>query len=336
MTPVSEGTATVTVTATDVGGSDTPATQAFLVTVNPPANGPPEPVGTLASLTLAVEEAAATVDVSGAFRDPDGDALSYGAGSSSPGVVSVSVSGSVVTVTPLSEGTATVTVTATDVEGSNTSATQTFLVTVTPPANRPPEPVHALATLKIGVDEAAESVDVSGAFRDPDGDRLTYAVNSSAPAVASATVAGSMVTVTPVAPGTATVTVTATDVEGSNTSATQTFAVTVLAPFSDDPLVPGVTPIRAVHFTELRARIDAVLAAVGLAPFAWTDPVLTAGVTPVKLQHLLELREALGAAYRGGRGGRRRAGPTRRRQRARSRFARCSLTELRVAVTALE
>ena len=35
------------------------------------------------------------------------------------------------------------------------------------------------------------------------------------------------------------------------------------APFSDDPIVPGLTPVRAVHFTELRTRIDALRSAAG-------------------------------------------------------------------------
>ncbi len=30
----------------------------------------------------------------------------------------------------------------------------------------------------------------------------------------------------------------------------------VLKRFTDDPIRPGVTPVRAVHFTELRARIE--------------------------------------------------------------------------------
>ena len=68
-------------------------------------------------------------------------------------------------------------------------------------------------------------------------------------------------------------------------------------PFTDDPIRPGVTPIRAVHFTELRERIDALRTGAGLARFAWTDARLIAGVTPVRLAHLLELREALGSAY---------------------------------------
>ena len=65
------------------------------------------------------------------------------------------------------------------------------------------------------------------------------------------------------------------------------------APFTDDPLVPGVTPVKAVHFTELRARIDALREAAGLARSSWTDPLLTARVTPIRVTHLLELREAL-------------------------------------------
>ena len=297
VTPVSEGRSTVTVTATDTGGSNTPATQTFAVTVAPSANRPPVAVGTLAPLRVEVDEAAVTVDVSGAFRDPDGDALTYEAVSSAPGVATAAVSGSAVTVTPVAPGTSTVTVTATDTGGSNTPATQTFAVTVAPPANRPPVAVGTLAPLRVEVDEAAVTVDVSGAFRDPDGDALTYEAVSSAPGVATAAVSGSAVTVTPVAPGTSTVTVTATDTGGSNTAATQAFTVTVPRPFTDHPIVPGVTPVKAVHFTELRARIDVLRREAGLAPFPWTDRVLTAGVTPVRLAHLLELRSALGEAY---------------------------------------
>ena len=297
VTPLSEGTSTVRVTATDAGGSNTSATQAFSVTVTGPANRPPEPVGRLAPLTLGVDEAPAAVEVSGTFRDPDGDALTYGATSSSPAVATATVSGSRVTVTPVSEGTSLVTVTATDAGGSNTPATQTFTVTVAAPANRPPEPVGGLAPLRIEVDEAAVRVDVSGAFRDPDGDVLTYAARSSAPGVASVSVSGSTVTVTPLSAGTSLVTVTATDRGGSNTPATQTFTAIVQRPFTDHPLVPGVTPVKAVHFTELRDRIDVLRREAGLAPFAWTDRVLTAGVTPVRLAHLLELRSALGDAY---------------------------------------
>ena len=189
-------------------------------------------------------------------------------------------------------------VTATDVSGTNTSATQSFAVTVGPAANRPPEPVGTLAALTIGLDESAVPVDVAGAFRDPDGDPLTYGASSSSPSVASVSVLGSRVTLTPVSEGTAQVAVTATDVSGTNMSATQSFAVTVLRPFTDHPIVPGETTLKAVHFTELRSRIDGVRVAAGLARFAWTDPILRVGVTRVRLVHLLELRSAVAEAHR--------------------------------------
>ena len=337
LTAVGAGTATIRVTATDPGGLS--ATQLFTVTVPVAPNRSPQPVGRLSPLTLGVDETAVTVDVSGAFRDPDGDTLTYGARSSAPGIASVVVFGSAVLVTPAGEGTATVTVTATDAGGSNTTATQAFVVTVSPPANRPPVAVGTLAPLTIAVDEASVTVEVSGAFRDPDGDRLTYAATSSSPAVATAAVSGSTVRVTPMAPGTAAVTVTATDTGGSNTPATQTFAVTVPRPFTDHPLVPGVTPVKAVHFTELRARIDVLRREAGLAPFSWTDRVLTAGVTPVRLAHLLELREALGEAYAAaGRSAPRwtDAAPAGGATRGATPIRAVHLMELRAAVVALE
>ena len=67
--------------------------------------------------------------------------------------------------------------------------------------------------------------------------------------------------------------------------------------FTDHPLEPGVTPIKAIHFLELRARIDALRTAAGRPAFQWTDPTLTPGATPVRRVHLTELRAALAEAY---------------------------------------
>src|SRR2546422_6641577 len=43
---------------------------------------------------------------------------------------------------------------------------------------------------------------------------------------------------------------------------------------SDRPASRSGPPIRSTDFMELRAEIDAVRAAVGLAPFSWTDAML--------------------------------------------------------------
>lgn len=63
------------------------------------------------------------------------------------------------------------------------------------------------------------------------------------------------------------------------------------------PLVPTVTPIRALHFQELRERTNAVRLKCGGDPFAFTDPVLETGVTVARAVHIVELRTALNGAY---------------------------------------
>ena len=164
--------------------------------------------------------------------------------------------------------------------------------------NRPPTAVGTLPDRRLTLDGTLD-VDVSQAFADPDGDALTYAVSSSAPRVVSVLAAGTRVALTALAEGTATIRVTASDPGGL--IATQTFSVTVgsrSAPFTDPEIVPGVTPVRAVHFTELRTRIDGLRTAAGLGRFAWRDAVLTPGVTRVRLVHLLQMRSALAEAYR--------------------------------------
>ena len=206
-----------------------------------------------------------------------------------------------------------------------------------PPArvNRPPAASGVLPARVLTL-PGTLTVDVSSAFVDPDGNPLTYTVSSSAPDVVTVLAAGARVTLTAMGEGTATIRVTATDPGGL--SAAQSFTVTVTAapaPFTDDPIRPGVTPIKAVHFTELRARIDALRSVAGLAPFSWTDPVLRPGVTRVQRVHLLELRAALAEAYRAaGRSAPRwtDASPTSGSTPIRA----AHVTELRAAVLALE
>ena len=131
----------------------------------------------------------------------------------------VEIAGGALSVTATAKGTATVTVTATDTDGL--TATQVFGVTV---PNRAPLMTGSIEgrTIEVG---AAESLDLSGYFSDPDGDVLVYAAAASDETVAGVAVEGEAMTLTAVAKGEATVTVTATDTEGL--AATQAFLVTV-------------------------------------------------------------------------------------------------------------
>jgi uncharacterized delta-60 repeat protein len=70
---------------------------------------------------------------------------------------------------------------------------------------------------------------------------------------------------------------------------------TVPGHFTDDPLIPGVTTLKAVHVYELRAHITEVRRRFNLAEVAWTNPTL-AGVL-VRAAHIQQLRQALLEAY---------------------------------------
>ena len=78
-------------------------------------------------------------------------------------------------------------------------------------------------------------------------------------------------------------------------------------PFVDDPIEAGL-PIRAVHLTELRGRIDELRVSAGLPRYSWADRTIRPGVTPVRAAHWEQLRTALDQAYDAD--GRRRPGYT--------------------------
>ena len=214
VTATAQGVVTVTVTATDPGGFS--AQQSFEVTV---PNQAPVAMGTLPAQTVIVGETA-QVDMATYFDDPDGDPLTYSAASSNGTMVSASVAGSVVAISAVAPGTAIITVTATDSGGL--SAQQSFEVTV---PNRAPVAMGTVPAQTVIVGETAQ-VDMATYFDDPDGDPLTYAAASSNGTVVAASVAGSVVSISALAAGTAAIiTVTATDPGGL--SAQQSFEVTV-------------------------------------------------------------------------------------------------------------
>ena len=92
-----------------------------------------------------------------------------------------------------------------------------------------------VVAMTLDVNGSPASRDVKFNFIDPDNDFLTYTVNSLADAVATVSVSGSVVTVTPIAVGNTTIEVTAQDPGGS--SATQNIAVAVISESKPDLLV---------------------------------------------------------------------------------------------------
>lgn len=206
----------------------------------PPPNRAPTAVGTLPAIELAVGDSA-SVEVSSFFRDPDGDALSYSAATSNAGTVTAAVTGSTVTAVGVSTGTATLTVTARDPGGL--LAQQSFTVTV---PNRAPERTDTIPDQELAVGDSAV-FDLEGYFRDPDGDTLSYASETSDEAVATVSVSGSTLTVRAVAKGRATISVTAADRGGLTVS--ESFDVT--AP-NQPPVVTDTIPAQRLTVGEAR------------------------------------------------------------------------------------
>lgn len=207
------------------GSSSTPA---------PASNQAPEATGALADLTLNAGEQA-TVQLAGAFRDPDGGGLTYSVASSNPQVATVALAGTTATVTAVAGGSATITARAAD--GAGSSAAQTFTVTVAE-VNEAPTATGELPDLELTVGDE-QTVDVSGSFSDADGDALTFAAASSDGEVAAVAVTGSSITVTALAAGSATITVTATDPHDE--SASLAFAVMVEAPPPPETVEPSLS-----------------------------------------------------------------------------------------------
>ena len=227
----SPGTATITVTATDPG--DLSASSAFTATVEK-ANQAPVAVGQIPPLEMEVGDTV-TAPMDGFFSDPDGDTLTYAAESSDTDVVTVAMTGAFITVTAVGEGGAVVTITATDPGGL--SATQTADITVEA-ANQAPVAVGQIPPFELEVGDQ-HTVPVSALFSDPDGDPLTYASESSDTTVLTASMTGSLVTITAVGEGQAVLTITATDPGGL--SAQQTADVTVTKP-NQAPVAVGQIP----------------------------------------------------------------------------------------------
>ena len=143
-------------------------------------NVAPEAVRALDDATLAVG-GRLSLDLGGAFRDPDGDPLAFSATSSQPAVATASVDGDALTVVAVAEGRTRISAQATDTFG--TTATLSFLVTVGNPvsigdaagveAAVASVPEGGVAEVAIAM-AAARTVDVSFAYSfGPDDDPAT-------------------------------------------------------------------------------------------------------------------------------------------------------------------
>ena len=223
-TPMEEGTAVVTVTATDPDGASVSDEFDVMVTVMNPPPTVVRPILAQTLLLVITPSYVAALDT--VFSDP-GDTLNFECVSNTPAVASVSGCASgTLNVTAQEDGTATITVTATD-SGTN-SVDNSFAVSV---INLPPVVENPIADQDFVLGVTPPYVaDLDNVFFDPNDDELMFGCSSSEPAVASVNVdcTGGTLTVSPASVGTATITYTASD--GTNPTLSDTFVVMVTEP----------------------------------------------------------------------------------------------------------
>lgn len=144
-------------------------------------------------------------------------------------------------------------------------------VVTPPPVNQAPISVGSIPAQEIPATDTI-TVDVSAYFNDPDNDRLTYSATTSNASVATATVAGAIVSVVALTKGTATVTVTARDPGGL--TAAQTLGITVVGkPGPLQVILQDAVPdLRAVVLRVEGPSIDSVQAGPDLVAYQVSLP----------------------------------------------------------------
>ena len=224
VTPVAEGTPTITATATDPDGEF--ATQSFTMTVNP-ANRAPVVSTTIPNQTIprvyAPQDSRVIISLENYFSDPDGDALTYTAPlNDTSKVVTLNFYGGPTKLNIFpppadantsNSGTGSITVTATDID--NASVSQTFSVTT----SIPPATVGTISTQAVKPGATSFLTNVPDYFKDADGDTLSYSVSSSDDSVMTVGfLGGQTVTMSGADDADVTVTLTATDPTGFSAS----------------------------------------------------------------------------------------------------------------------
>lgn len=184
----------------------------------PPANKPPVLLNELPNLTLPLGAEAFNIDLRApkpVFFDPNGDALVYTTQLSNPAIVKATVTGAILTLETRVIGQTTVTVRADDQKGG--TASTSFELTVER-GNQPPQVINPIVDQVMSVDGKVFTQNLDANFSDPNNDPLSYSASSSVPGVASASITGSLLRVSPISVGSTNITVTADDNNGGRTS----------------------------------------------------------------------------------------------------------------------
>ena len=253
LTPLTNanGSLTITVRATDPEGLfvDVP-TSVTIIAVND------TPTGSLNPISANEDAAPITINLADSFADiesPD-SALTFTALSSRPDIATVSVLAGNLTLTPLpnANGALTITVRASDPEGLFVDVTTNVTIIAVNDT-----PSGSLNPISANEDAPPITINLADSFADiesPDS-ALTFTALSSRPDIASVSINGTFLTITPGkdANGSLTITVRATDPEGLFVDV---LTSVTLFPVNDPPVIPAAIPDVAANDAGSNAVID--------------------------------------------------------------------------------
>ena len=234
ITPIAgaSGTSTITLTVTDAANAT--ATETFVVTVNAAPT-----ISNVADQTIAEDAATGSLAVTLADDLTAAGSLALAATSSNTGLIpnaNIQLGGSgsarTVVVTPVANATGSSTITLTATDQGGLTATETFLVTVTPANDLPTIDPVADVTTNLNTQVGPIAVTI-GDQETPAGSLTLGATSNNQAVVANSGIqlggsgAARTVLITPVAGATGTATITLTVTDAANATATETFVVTV-------------------------------------------------------------------------------------------------------------
>ena len=181
----------------------------------PTENTPPIVVNAIENTELVLGGESMVRNLNTVFSDVNGDVLTYSASSSNENVASVTILEDTLKVIAVGVGTTTITVAADDANGG--AMWNIFVVSVD--INSAPIVTNAIDDIELLAGDDVFTRDLTTVFSDPDGDALNFSASSSDEAIATVFVLNDIITVTPIAAGTATITVTADDGRGGSAEA---------------------------------------------------------------------------------------------------------------------
>ncbi|WCN37308.1 S-layer homology domain-containing protein [Aneurinibacillus uraniidurans] len=260
LTPVGVGQTEVTLTVSDGRGGSATASIPVEVKAASVTNHNPT-VDSIAKQTLQVGGNAQQLDLSNYLHDEDNDPLTLTADTNDHGIATVTVSGDTLTLTPVGVGQTEVALTVSDGRGGSATASIPVEVKAASVTNHNPA-VDSIAKQTLQVGGNAQQLDLSSYLHDEDNDPLTLTADTNDHGIATVTVSGDTLTLTPVGVGQTEVTLMVSDGRGGTATASilvevkaaptgQNQAPEVVSSIYEQVLTAGVTNARTFDLTQL-------------------------------------------------------------------------------------